>query len=170
MAGRLTPLSAPQPLGERHRLDGFSSGVPSLDEWLRRRARANQASGASRTFVVCEGEEVVAYFALASGAVAGTAVPGRLRRNMPDPIPVVVLGRSAVDSRQQGRGLGRALVQDAIRRILQAAEIVGVRAILVPALSDDARAFYLAVGFEPSPLDPMTLMIGLADAAAALRR
>lgn len=169
MAGSLTPVSAPAPLAGSHRPDGFSSGVPSLDEWLGKRARANQAGGASRTYVACAGDDVVAYYALASGAVASTSVPGRLRRNLPDPIPVVVLGRFAIDSRCQGRGLGRALMRDAILRVLQAAEIVGVRAILVHALSEEARAFYLALGFEPSPIERMTLMVGLADAAAAPR-
>lgn len=161
-------LSAPAPLADHHLLSDFDSGVPSLDDWLRRRARANQASGASRTFVLCEGERVVAYYALASGAVKGIEAPGRFRRNMPDPIPVVVLGRLAIDRSLQGRGIGRALMRDALLRVAQAGEAIGIHGVLVHALSEAARAFYLAVGFEPSPLDPMTMMATATDLRHAI--
>jgi GNAT superfamily N-acetyltransferase len=161
-------LSAPELLADHHDVTSFSCGVVSLDDWLKRRARANQASGASRTFVVCDAPAVVAYYALASGAVDVAAAPGRFRRNMPDPIPVVVLGRLAIDTAQQGRGLGRNLFRDAGMRVLQAADTIGIRGILVHAISEDARKFYLALGFEPSPLDPMTLMVTLSDLRAAL--
>ncbi len=156
-------LSPPTPLADHHLLADFDSGVPSLDDWLKRRARANQASGASRTFVLCEGERVVAYYALASGAVKVTEAPGRFRRNMPDPIPVVVLGRLAIDRSLQDQGIGRALVRDALLRVAQAGELIGIHGVLVHALSEQARAFTLAVGFEPSPLDPMTLMATMTD-------
>ena len=156
-------LSAPAPLADHHLLTDFDSGVPSLDDWLRKRARANQASGASRTFVLCEGDRVMAYYALASGAVRQPEAPTRFRRNMPDPIPVVVLGRLAIDRKLQGQGIGRALVRDALLRVIQASEAIGIRGVLVHALSDDARAFYLAVGFEASPLDSMTLMATMND-------
>ncbi|MBB4576404.1 GNAT family N-acetyltransferase [Rhizobium lentis] len=162
-------LSPPAPLADHHELAEFNSGVPELDEWLRRRARANQAGGASRTFVVCEGNRVVAYYALASGAVRQPEAPGRFRRNMPDPVPVAVLGRLAIDQSLQGRGIGRALVRDAGLRLVNAAEILGIRGLLVHAISDDARAFYEAVGFLPSPSDPMMLMVGLHDLNSALR-
>lgn len=161
-------LTAPQPLADHHQLDGFQSGVQSLDDWLKRRARANQASGASRTFVVADEGHVVAYYALASGAVSPAAASGRFRRNMPDPIPVAVLGRLAVDHRHQGRGLGRALFRDGALRVLQAADAVGIRGILVHAISEEAKGFYLAIGFDPSPLDPMTLMVTLTDVRAGL--
>jgi GNAT superfamily N-acetyltransferase len=167
MGQGVTP-SAPAPLADHHELDGFDSGTPELDDWLRRRARTNQAGGASRTFVVCEANRVIAYYALASGAVRQPEAPGRLRRNMPDPIPVAVLGRLAVDRAYQGRGFGRALVRDAALRLLNAAEILGIRGVLVHAISEDARAFYEAVGFLPSPSDPMMLMIGLHDLNRAL--
>jgi GNAT superfamily N-acetyltransferase len=156
-------LSAPQPLAAHHLLDAFDSGSPTLDEWLRRRARANQASGASRTFVVADGDTVAAYYALASGAVTPASATGKFRRNMPDPIPVAVLARLAVDRRYRGRGIGRALFRDSALRVLNAAESIGIRGMLVHAISDDAKAFYIALGFDPSPLDPMTLMIPLAD-------
>jgi predicted N-acetyltransferase YhbS len=161
-------LTAPEPLADHHDLAPFSCGVASLDDWLRRRARANQASGASRSFVVCEGNRVVGYYALASGAVDVAATPGRFRRNMPNPIPVVILGRLAIDVSQQGKGLGRALFRDAAQRVLNAADTIGIRGILVHALSQDARNFYIALGFDPSPLDPMMLMVTLADLRASL--
>lgn len=161
-------LSAPEPLTRHHDTTAFDSGVASLDTWLRQRALKNQGSGASRTFVICDGHRVKAWYALASSAVTAGAAPGRFRRNMPDPIPVVVLGRLAIDGTLQGRGIGRALVQDAARRVAEAADIIGIRGLLVHALSDSARAFYEHVGFDPSPLDPMTLMITLNEIRAAL--
>ncbi len=161
-------LSPPAPLAAYHDFETFFSGVESLDAWLKRRALKNQASGASRTFVACEGKRVVAYYALASSGVAIAAAVGRFRRTMPDPIPVVVLGRLAVDQDFQGQGLGRALVRDAGYRVILAADAIGIRGLLVHAISAEARAFYEAVGFDPSPLDPMTLMITLADLKASL--
>lgn len=161
-------LGAPEPLAAHHRLENFDSGVPSLDHWLRRRAAQNQASGATRTFVVCEGGTVVAYYALASSAVAPAAAPGRFRRNMPDPVPVVVLARLAVARSHQSRGLGRALFQDAARRVVHAAEAIGIRGLLVHAISEEAKAFYLRLGLDQSPLDSMTLMTTVADLQAAL--
>ena len=118
-------LKGPSPLTDRQELAAFSSGDDTLDDWLRRRARANQASGASRTYVLCRERRAVGYYALASGALALACGPGSFRRNMPDPIPVVVLGRLAVDRSEQGRGLGRALFQDAALRTLHAAETIG---------------------------------------------
>lgn len=157
------PLSRPEPLSDLHELDDFISGVSSLDEWLRRRARANQVSGASRTFVVAERRKVVGYYALASGAIAVASSAGRFRRNMPDPVPVAVLGRLAVDRAQQGRGLGRALFRDCALRVAHAADAIGIRGIVVHAISEQARAFYQALGFDASPAEPMTLMVTLAD-------
>lgn len=162
------PLTRPEPLADTHDLADFTSGVASLDEWLRRRARANQVSGASRTFVLADEKRVVGYYALASGAIAVGASVGRFRRNMPDPIPVAVLGRLAIDRTQQGRGLGRALFRDCAMRVAQAADAIGIRGIVVHAISEEAKAFYLALGFEPSPSDPMTLMVTLVDIRAAL--
>lgn len=161
-------LQAPEPLAAHHVVDGFSSGEPSLDSWLQRRAKANQVSGASRTFVVSDAGVVIAYYALASSAVSVSAAAGRFRRSMPDPIPVVVLGRLAVARSHQGRGIGRALVQDAARRVLNAADAIGIRGMIVHALSASAAEFYLRLGFDRSPLDPNTLMITLADLRASL--
>ena len=161
-------LTAPEPLTASHLISDFDSGVPSLDEWLRRRAVQNQTSGASRTFVTCKEGKVVGYYALASSAVTPAAAPGRFRRNMPDPIPVVVLARLAVDRTEQGRGLGHALFQDAAKRVIHAAEAIGIRGLLVHALSEDVKAFYVTLGLEVSPLDPMTLMVTITDLQSAL--
>ena len=155
--------SRPEPLADTHDLTDFDSGVSSLDDWLRRRARPNQVSGASRTFVVAEAQRVFGYYALASGAIAVEAGVGRFRRNMPDPIPIAVLGRLAIDRAQQGRGLGRALFRDCALRVAHAADTIGIRGIVVHAISEEAKAFYLALGFDPSPGEPMTLMVTLAD-------
>jgi GNAT superfamily N-acetyltransferase len=118
--------------------------------------------------VSCDGNRVVAYYALASGAVAVAAAPGRFRRNMPEPIPIVVLGRLAVDASLHGQGLGRALFRDAALRVVNAAETIGIRGILVHAVSEQAKSFYVALGFDPSPLEPMTLMVSLSDVRSAL--
>jgi GNAT superfamily N-acetyltransferase len=163
------PLSRPEPLTEVHDLSGFCSGVDALDDWLKRRARANQVSGASRTFVIAEDHKVVGYYALASGAIAVASSVGRFRRNMPDPIPVAILGRLAIDRAQQGRGLGRALFRDCALRVAHAADTIGIRGIVVHAISDQAKAFYQALGFDPSPAEPMTLMVTLADIRSVLR-
>jgi GNAT superfamily N-acetyltransferase len=161
-------ISAPVLIDGTHDIASFDCGVPPLDDWLKRRARGNAANGASHTYVACSGKLVVGYFALAAGAVDVAATPGRFRRNMPDPIPIIVLGRLAIDKRYAGKGLGRALFRDAGLRTLQAADIIGVRGLLVDAISDEAKAFYLAVGMVPSPLAPMTLMLTLADLRASL--
>jgi GNAT superfamily N-acetyltransferase len=162
------PLSAPEKLRADHDLSDFECEEPALDDWLRRRALQNEESGASRTYVVCSGRQVVGYYALAVGAVAHLEAPGRVRRNMPDPVPVMIIGRLAVHKDFQGKKIGPALLRDAVLRTLQAAEIAGVRAILVHAISDRARQFYERWGFIPSPMDPMTLMITVSEAAKAL--
>ena len=164
------PLSAPQPLADLHDASAFLSGSASLDDWLKRRARANQSSGASRTFVVADdAQRVVACYAIAAGAIAIASTAGHFRRNMPDPIPTALLGRLAVDRAWQGRGLGRALFRDCGMRVVNAANSIGIRGILVHAISDEAKAFYLALGFDPSPLEPMTLMVTLDDVREFLR-
>lgn len=161
--GRALNLRVPEPLAAHHDTSAFACGVESLDHWLKQRALKNQATGASRTFVVCDGKRVLAYYALASSAVAPEIATGRLRRNMPDPIPVVVLGRLAIDRSLQRSGVGRALVRDACLRVVAAADAIGIRGMIVHALSDSARAFYERAGFDSSPLDPMTLMATIAD-------
>jgi GNAT superfamily N-acetyltransferase len=162
------PVSVPEHLTSGHDVSVFDSGVPELDDWLRRRALQNEASGASRTYVVSAGGQVVGYYALATGAIAQRQATGRVRRNMPDPIPVMVIGRLAVDRAYQGRGLGSALLRDALLRTLNAATVVGIRAVLLHAVSEEAKRFYEKAGFSSSPVDPMTMMITLADIDRAL--
>jgi GNAT superfamily N-acetyltransferase len=161
-------LSAPCLLSEEHETAGFASGEASLDDWLVRRALPNQRAGASRTFVVSQGRRVVAYYALAAGAIACASAVGRVRRNMPDPVPMAILARLAVDRSMQGKGLGRLLFRDAALRVMSAAESIGVRGLLTHAISPDAAAFYRALGLEATPSEPQTFMITLPDLRAAL--
>jgi len=161
-------LHPPEKLNSLHQIDSFDSGNNQLDEWLKLRALKNELEGASRTYVICSDELVIGYYCLANGAVAQTSATGRVKRNMPDPIPVMVIGRLAVDRRWQGKGIGRALLRDAILRTLQASEIAGIRAILVHAISEDAKQFYEKCGFTASSLDPMTLMVKVNDAVASI--
>lgn len=157
-------LSPPESLSASHRLDAFDCGEPTLDDWLKRRAWANHGSGASRTFVVADEDGCVrGYYALAAGAVSHDLATSKLRRNMPDPVPVLILGRLAVDRSAQGLHLGAALLQDAVQRAVAVSGNAGVRALLVHALHERARAFYERFGFQPSPTDPMTLMLGLSS-------
>ncbi len=166
------PLSAPVLLTADHELDVFDSGEPPLDEWLRKRARGNHAEGGSRVYVTCEsdgtGKRVAGYYALASGSISPELAPGSFRRNMPNPVPAVILGRLAVDKSWQGRGVGRSLMQDAALRVLQAADTIGIRGMVVHALTNGARAFYIALGFKESPGQPMTLTITLKELQASL--
>lgn len=168
MSHARSDLKAPEHLTGDHDFAQFDSGVPALDDWLKKRSLSNEFTGASRTYVVCRGSVVVGYYALATGAVAQQQATGRVRRNMPEPVPVMILARLAVDRSAQGKGLGVGLLRDAVVRTLQAAAIGGIRALLVHAISDEARRFYLRWGFVESPVDPMTLMMTLADAELAL--
>lgn len=155
-------MMAPQPLAAHHRLDDFSCGEPSLDDWLRRRALRNQVNGSSRTYVLAEGDVVVAYYCLSAGAISHAQAPSSLKRNRPDPLPVIVLGRLGIDEGHQQKGLGTALVRDAMIRALQASDIAGVSAILTHALSEPAKRFYLSRGFFQSPIQPLTLCLPLS--------
>lgn len=168
----MTRYTQPAPLGEGFTIGGFRSGSGSLDSWFHRRALKNQSTGASRTFVTCPVEDrtvVAGFYSLAASAVALSEAPGGVRRNMPDPVPVILLGRLAVDYRHQGRGLGASLVQDAVRRVAGVADIIGVRALLVHALDESAADFYHHLGFEPSPIEPETLFLSMARMRDSLR-
>lgn len=156
-------LKAPEPLAAHHQLAHFTCGESVLDVWLKQRALANQSSGASRTFVVADpSQQVYGYYALAAGAITHQIATGGVRRNMPDPIPVLVLGRLAVDTRAQGLKLGGGLLQDAVNRAMTVSQNLGARALLVHALHDKARAFYQHYGFQPSPIDHLVLMLRLS--------
>lgn len=161
-------LTAPQPLLASHLLHAFECGEPDLDNWLRRRALANQASGASRTFVATDAaQRVFGYYSLAAGAVAHSQATGSVRRNMPDPLPVLVLARLAVDRQAQGMRLGAALLRDAVQRAAGVSLNAGVRALLVHALHEQAKNFYLHYGFQESPQHTLLLMLRLNHAHAA---
>ncbi|MCC7180409.1 MAG: GNAT family N-acetyltransferase [Acidobacteria bacterium] len=160
--------TAPAHIEEHHDLTAFDCGQPELNEWLRRQALKNEASGASRTYVTCVEGRVVGYYALATGAVARAAATGKVRRQMPDPIPVMIIGRLAVDAGHQGRGLGYGLLRDALLRTLQVATQTGIGAVLLHAMTADAKRFYQRAGFQESPVDPMTMMTAIADIEKAL--
>ena len=161
-------ISAPCHLEEQHNLEPFSCGEMVLDDWLKTRSRKNEASGASRTYVITRANDVVGYYSLAVGSVSHMLVPGKIRRNMPDPIPVMLLARLAVDTSIQGKGMGRALLRDAILRTEQAAHIAGIRAMLVHALHERAKVFYRGCGFTPSPINELTLMLPMPAVRAGL--
>jgi len=163
-------ISAPEPLAPHHELEHFDCGRPSLNEWLKKKARkAQQIGGSARTYVACtDNGRVVGYYALATGSVNREDAPGKVRRNMPDPIPVVILGRLAVDDSCKGQGIGPGLLKDALLRVLGAAEEIGIRAVLVHALDESARTFYLKQGFYEAPTDDQTLMITVQEIRSAL--
>ena len=157
-------LAAPVAIGPAHRLDAFDCGTASLNEWLRRRAWRNDREGASRTYVAADATmRVVGYYALASGALALAHAPGGVRRNMPDPVPVAVLGRLAVDVAWRGKGLGAALLRDAALRARKAAAILGVRGLIVHALDDDGARFFQRFGFIEAVGQRLTLILSLRD-------
>lgn len=156
-------LTAPAPIEAVHTADNFDCGISSLNQWIRQQALKNELSGASRTFVVCIEKEVVGYYALATGSILRQQAPGKIRREMPDPIPVMVLARLAVDCTWQKSGVGLGLLRDALLRTYNVSRQVGVRALLVHALSEKAKGFYLRHGFTQSPVDQMTLMLKMQD-------
>ena len=156
-------LGCPEPLQEYHELSAFDCGEVALNDWLKQRARKNEILGASRTFVVCEGKQVLGFYALAAGSVTHDLVANKVKRNMPEPIPVIVLGRLAIDKTWQGRGLGYSLLQDALLRCQAAAKHIGARALLVHALSEQAKQFYEYFGFRASPLNDRPLMLVLSE-------
>ena len=161
-------LEPPKPLSFAFDISDFDCGVPELNIWLKQRALSNEALGASRTFVVTRENRVVGYYALTVGSITHAQSPGKIRRNMPDPVPAAILGRLATDLSARNMGLGGALLIDAIRRTLTASETLGIRAMLIHALSEEARAFYERYHFVPSPADDMMLMATMSDLRKAL--
>ncbi len=163
-------IAAPEAIQNKHKLDAFNCGESSLDEWLQRRALKNEILGASRTFVACvevKGQQqVVGYYALAAGSVVHSLVSSKVKRNRPNPVPVMVLGRLAIDQHWQGHGLGYSLLRDALLRSKAASEHIGARALLVHALSDHAKRFYEHFGFRTSPIEEQTLMLLFSEIGA----
>ena len=163
---------SPRALRADDRFSSFDCGEPSLNEWLRSRALKNEATGASRTFVSVDGEsgEVAGYYCLSAGSLALDEVPGRVKRNMPSPIPIILIGRLSVDTRYSGRGLGTSLLQHAVLKGVEASRAVGARAFIVDVLNDDAERFYRTYGFEPMPpaaRRAMYLLVSDAEATIA---
>ena len=161
-------ITAPAPISDHHVVSDFDCGQRSLNDWLKKRAIKNESTGASRTFVVCDDDTVIGYYTLAVGAVTREEASGKIRRNMPELIPVMILGRLAVDQRWQGKRIGVGMLKDAILRTLIVAEQAGIRAMLIYALSEEAKRFYLQCGFHESPLNELTLMITLDQARKAI--
>ncbi len=155
----------PELLSTDHVVTGFDCGDPALNEWLVNRAPRNQSvGGSSRTWVVLdEAGRVVAYYAASTATVLHRDATGRMRRNEPDPLPALLLGRLAVDRKHQDAGLGSALLKHFIMKGLEVAELVGVRLLLVHAANPDAASFYARYGFEPSPVDDLTMMLLVKD-------
>ncbi|UYM15871.1 GNAT family N-acetyltransferase [Endozoicomonas euniceicola] len=152
-------IRAPELLTKDHKIDDFDCGHDVLTEWLKKTALKNQSANASRTFVVCKGDRVVGYYALSSGSIERMQTPKSLARNMPDPIPVTVLGRLGIDQEHQGVRIGSGLLKDAMMRTLVVSQHVGVKAMLVHAISGEARQFYFQYGFKGSPFNPVILML-----------
>lgn len=163
-------LRAPGPLDAQHRLEGFDCGKPALNDWLLRHARQAQGSGSAKTFVVADDDRTAGYFSLTIGQVDTMEAPERIRKGMGQyPVPVVILARLAVSQRDQGRGIGAGMLQDAIRRTFLIAEQAGVRAMLTHPIDEEAAKFYTRFGFIASPLREQQLLLLLKDARRWLR-
>jgi GNAT superfamily N-acetyltransferase len=162
-------LAAPVPLAQAHDLSRFQSGKPELDDWLRNNARESEGRTA-RTYVVCEGSRVVGYYCISTGSVERRALPPKVKRarGLPNQIPVAIIGRLARDATYAGRGLGKDLLQDALRRILSATRIIGVRAVLVHALDEEAAKFWIDHEFIESPIGSRTFYLPVESIADAL--
>jgi GNAT superfamily N-acetyltransferase len=165
----MSKLSKPVALQALHNRKNFDCGDNGLNEWLRHKAEKNHYSGASRCYVTCnEMNDIVGFYCLSAGAVARNDVPKKLQRNMPDPLPVMVMGRLAVDTDYHNQGIGKALLKDAIMRTLHVADQAEVVALLVHSLSERAKQFYISCGFIESSLNPMTLCLPCITAVQAL--
>lgn len=164
------PLHRPEPIGAHHQVGAFDCGAPALNEFLARYALTNHQAGSAKTFVAtADRHAVIGYYSLAASQVLYADAPTRLQKGVArNPIPVVLLARLAVDQAWQGMGLGPGLLKDAILRVLSAAEGIGVRALLVHAKDDKAKAFYLHYNFEPLPGYPLHLVLLLKDARKAV--
>lgn len=160
----------PRPIEATENTTDFASGEESLDRYLADRALTNHLADLGRCYVCvdAESDKVLGYYTLSAVAVEHTDLPGRVRRNAPNPVPAVLIGRLAIDAKAQGSGLGRFLVRDAILSTLAAADRIGVRILLVHALHEQAATFYEKLGFKRSPTDPLHLYLLLADARKSL--
>jgi len=161
-------IKAPELLTDEHVLDVFSCGKPELDDWLIKKALKNLKRNNTRVYVVCDdNNKVIGYYAIAMGSVQRESALSSLKRNSPNPIPMVVLARLAVDEGYKGRGIGVGLLKDCVLRSVHAMNVVGGAGILVHAIDDEAKAFYKRFGFNESPIDAMTLMARVIDIEAS---
>ena len=157
-------------LRREHNLSPFDCGNPALTLWLTKFAWTNQQADSAKTYVACQADQIAGYYALTTGSVHKHETPARIGKGLANhPVGVVLLARLAVDLRYQKMGLGKALLFDALKRVADAADIVGVRAVLVHAIDNEARQFYEHFEFEPSPIDPFHLMLLLKDVRKAAR-
>ncbi|MGD9701144.1 MAG: GNAT family N-acetyltransferase [Acidimicrobiia bacterium] len=158
----------PTLLAPDHVLEGFDCGDAALDSWLIHKARHNQRGGSSRTWVVTSDQRVAAFYSSSTAVIVQSDATKRAARNQPDPLPALLLGRLAVDTRFQGCGLGAALLKHFLLKSIEVAELTGVRALLVHAKDDGSASFYRRYGFEPSPVDDLTLMLLVQDVARGM--
>lgn len=165
----MTGLSKVEPLRPEHDTDAFDCGRPELNSWLARRALTAEREETARTYVVLRAKRVAGYFAMAAGSVGRAKVPGKVRRNSPEPVPVILIARLAVDLAEQHKGLGAALLKDALIRSATVASTIGARAILVHAMDPAACSFYEHLGFERSPVDDLQLFLAMSDLRRSLR-
>ncbi|OCG75890.1 GCN5 family acetyltransferase [Gilliamella sp. Occ4-3] len=155
-------IEAPHLLNEHHDFTSFDCEELSLNEWLKKKSLKNQKSGAYRTFVICDNNKVIGFYCLSTGSIQHRQLTlSRFKRNMPDPIPVIILGRLAIDKNYKAKGLGAALLKDAILRSKEVSKQVGSRALLVHSLTDEANAFYIKFGFVDSGIQERTMLISL---------
>ena len=174
--GEVTPItsalgggfSPPSALTDQHDLSEFHCGNEALDDWLRFRAFKSEGRSA-RTYVVAMGRQVVGYYCIATGAEKRENVPPKLARNTPESVPLIILGRLAVDANHQGAGIGVGLLKDALKRGLQISESIGTRAVLVHAIDPNAMAFYLKFGFIEFPQNSKSLFLPIETIARTLR-
>ncbi len=163
------PLNNPIPLNARHDLSAFDCGVPALNNYLKKFAAENQRSHSAHTYVATRGESVVGYYTLAAASARGRKRRRSVARGLAaHPVPVILLARLAVDGSEQGKGLGAGLLRDALLRAVQAADLVGCRAVMVHAKDEEAKAFYHRFGFESSPGDPFRIFLLMKDVKASL--
>jgi GNAT superfamily N-acetyltransferase len=168
--GQSSPEFLVEKLRREHNVAGFDCGNPALTAWLQRFAWTNQQADSTKTYVACREGRVAGYYALTARSVHKHESPQRIAKGLTNhPVGVVLLARLAVDVDEQGRGLGKALLFDALKRVEEAADIVGVRAVLVHAIDEAARRFYEHFNFDPSPVDPFHLMLLLKNLRKALR-
>lgn len=165
----IVKYSAPQRITSEHITENFDCGEISLNNWLQKRALKNDVGDASRTYVVCCDNIVVAYYSLHLGCIQHSDAVRKIKRNMPDPIPAIVLGRLAVDLNHQGQGLAKGLMKDMFLRAIRVSDLAGTKAVLVKALNDRVTAFYQAFGFVQSKTDSLLLMKAISEVRASFK-